>query len=466
MDLTQQSVLSFLIAEGGTVRKSALVRRFKGSTDCDDPAERERNRALFRDLVNSVAVVREVDGAKYVVVRRKYEPLVESYRAREEEKEEEKEEKEEEKEEGKEEEERAAGARADVVPEGEPQCPLGEPQRPLDEPQRPLVPSEEARDDRERGGNLNPIAMALQRCTHDVKLKRSMHFDVQSQRAKPQSKPYALPLRTPPTQVQIHKINDDPGQAATGWARASANAGSPGSKRATKSAKVSAEVRESRSSPSLVPLEQTEHEWLVKCASGHWSQVYGMLMRDSQLAEKKDFISGFTALHWAAKFGRSDMLTKILDVSKRGGAEVDVNAKARGGYTPLHIAALHDQEYILAMLVGEYGADAKIRDNCGRRAHHYLHKGVSPTVKEMLGQPKPNADDDKEVRGVQSEKEEQDVFPDLSKGLHSISKLFQPTLTGHKRKSKQRPALSSLQDEPETEGREDGRHRLHSDVFM
>lgn len=450
MDLTQQSVLSFLVEEGGKVKKSDLVRRFKGLTDCDDPEERARNRDMFKNFVNNVAVVKDIDGARFVVVRKKYEPLVESYRAQG----------------------RNGGESEDVdgVRKGE--------------LQRPPEQSEEAKNDEEaREDNpetINPIEMALQRCKYDFKLKRGMDFNIQNEAetrvSAAQNKPYALPLRMPPTKVEFRKLRSEDaslspaGEAAYDTKRpksvdASASAGSPVLRRSTKSTKASTDLKENRV-PSTVPLEQTEHEWLVKCASGHWSQVYGLLLRDSQLAEKKDFMSGFTALHWAAKCGNSNMLVKIIELSKQGGVEVDVNAKTHGGYTPLHIAALHDQEYILAMLVGEYGANPRIRDNCGRRAYHYLHKGVSKTIREMLGEPQIS----KEPKEVQHDKEEQDVFTDLSKSLHSISKLFQPTLTGYKKKPKQRPSLYSLQDATEAEEREEGsavgRHRLLSDVFM
>uniref|UniRef100_A0A3B5A6T5 Uncharacterized protein n=1 Tax=Stegastes partitus TaxID=144197 RepID=A0A3B5A6T5_9TELE len=210
----------------------------------------------------------------------------------------------------------------------------------------------------------------------------------------------------------------------------SGSVSSPQLRRAVKSTKASEEPKETRG-PSVVPLEQSEHEWLVKSAAGQWSQVYGLLLRDNQLAEKKDFMSGFTALHWAAKCGNSDMLVKIIDLSKQGGVDIDINVKAHGGYTPLHIAALHSQDYIMAMLVREYGANVNIRDNCGKKAYQYLHKDVAGGVREMLGEPK--AQD----RAL-PEKEELEMVPDLSKSLHSISRLFQPNTTSHKKKHKQR----------------------------
>ncbi|KPP76840.1 ankyrin repeat domain-containing protein SOWAHB-like [Scleropages formosus] len=72
-----------------------------------------------------------------------------------------------------------------------------------------------------------------------------------------------------------------------------------------------------------------------------------------------------TALHWAAKHGRDDMVALMV---KSG---VDVNMKA--GYTPLHIAALHGHHRIIDLLVGTYGAKKNVRDYSGHLAHQYLN---------------------------------------------------------------------------------------------
>ncbi|KAM7398298.1 hypothetical protein PAMA_006281 [Pampus argenteus] len=472
MALTQEAVLSLLMAEGGKVKKTDLVGKFNGSIDCDDPAERQRNRDLFKTFVNNVAFVKEINGDRYVVVKKQYQLLfLESVQT----------------------------AESPVEKTGNKDMqPTGEQQR------RPARTEKEGRCEdagkkssavseadqqqaSENGDNLtellSPIQLALQKSKcKQIMVKRMLNFEIQRQETNADhtrihSKPYALPLRMPPTtRIEIRKLKEEPDEppkspnldAIRNKRRPSSveqdsTVSSPQMRRAVKSTKSSEEPKETRI-PSVVPLEQSEHEWLVKCAAGHWSQVYGLLLGDNQLAEKRDFMSGFTALHWAAKYGNSDMLVKIIDISRKGGVDIDINAKTHGGYTPLHIAALHDQEYIMAMLVAEYGADVSIRDNCGKKAYHYLHKGISGTVKEMLGGPKAQ---EAQTRVLQ-EKEELDLFPDLSKGLHSISRLFQPHVTSHKKKHKQRAGLYSMSDDPSDE-REDGssfRHRLLSDVFM
>uniref|UniRef100_A0A8C7X7H5 Sosondowah ankyrin repeat domain family member Aa n=1 Tax=Oryzias sinensis TaxID=183150 RepID=A0A8C7X7H5_9TELE len=353
MELTQKAVLSFLLDEGGKVIKSSLVAKFKDSLNCVDPAGTERNRQLFRTFVNNVAFVREIDGARYVVLKETHQHLL-------------------------------RGVKNEAS---------------LEENTRQAEPPASKADE---GGEEKPGPNEL---------------------ATMKGKRYGLPLRTPPTRVEVHQLKVEPNEEDVGTKRmlSSDGTGSPQLRKASRSTKASEEHRDTKI--SMVPLENTEHKWMVKCAAGHWSQAYGLLLNDCQLAEKRDFMSGFTALHWAAKFGNTEMLVKIIDVSKKGGVDIDVNAKTHGGYTPLHIAALHDQEHIMVMLVGELGADVNIRDNSGRKALHYLHKGICTSVREMLGEPR-----FKPPQGrVCPEKEDPDLFPDLSKSLHSIGRLFQPT---------------------------------------
>ncbi|XP_022053178.2 ankyrin repeat domain-containing protein SOWAHA [Acanthochromis polyacanthus] len=465
MALTQESILSLLLAEGGKVEKSDLVVKFKDSVDSVDPAEKQRNRELFKTFVNNLASVKEIDGVRYVVLRKTYRHLLQSVQA----------------------------AENGVKKSENEEIPL------TGEQQRPPARSDRTESCEDAGGErsavfepdpeeqseshtevLSPIQEALRRSKYkNVSVKRMLNFEILTQNvngdhSSNERKPYALPLRMPPsaTKVEIHKLQVDQDESPKPDASRNkrrppsvemdGGVSSPQLRRSVKSTKASEELKESRI-PSGVPLDQSEHEWLVQCAAGHWSQVYGLLLRDNQLAEKRDFMSGFTALHWAAKCGNSHILVKIIDLSKQGGVDVDINVKAHGGYTPLHIAALHNQEYIMAMLVGEYGADVSIRDNCGKKAYQYLHKGIARSVREMLGEPKAQQAQDR----APPEKEELEMFPDLPRSLHSISRLFQPNTTSHKKKHKQRLALYSMSDDP-SEEREDGgfRHRLNSDVFM
>ncbi|XP_033009817.1 ankyrin repeat domain-containing protein SOWAHC-like [Lacerta agilis] len=116
--------------------------------------------------------------------------------------------------------------------------------------------------------------------------------------------------------------------------------------------------------PSPVALEPLEKEWLQAAAGGHVATLSHLLQQDPSLASKKDFTS-FTALHWAAKHGKEELVTLLL------GAGADINMKA-GGYTPLHIAALHGHRQLMESLIWTHGANQDIRDYSGRLAKHYL----------------------------------------------------------------------------------------------
>ena len=65
---------------------------------------------------------------------------------------------------------------------------------------------------------------------------------------------------------------------------------------------------------------------------------------NAELTARKDAFCGYTAVHWAAKHGSSEMLALSFN------DHVDINARTRGGYTALHIACLHGHHVLQAKL--------------------------------------------------------------------------------------------------------------------
>ena len=61
---------------------------------------------------------------------------------------------------------------------------------------------------------------------------------------------------------------------------------------------------ESHDSSSISTLDQTVKQWMVKAAQGDYLSLVKMLRDEPKLAKHKDFTSGYTALHWAAKHGK------------------------------------------------------------------------------------------------------------------------------------------------------------------
>ncbi|XP_026299788.1 ankyrin repeat domain-containing protein SOWAHB isoform X5 [Apis mellifera] len=77
-----------------------------------------------------------------------------------------------------------------------------------------------------------------------------------------------------------------------------------------------------------------------------------------------------TALHWAAKHGDENIVKLIAGTYKD--YIKSVNETSNGGYTPLHIAMQFDHENIFNLLVQVYAANQEIRDYSGKKARQYL----------------------------------------------------------------------------------------------
>uniref|UniRef100_A0A3P9JF02 SOWAHA-C winged helix-turn-helix domain-containing protein n=1 Tax=Oryzias latipes TaxID=8090 RepID=A0A3P9JF02_ORYLA len=137
---------------------------------------------------------------------------------------------------------------------------------------------------------------------------------------------------------------------------------------------------------SLVPLHPSEHSWMVKAASGSWGDIYSLFREDPSLLHKRDFISGFTVLHWIAKHGDHRVLNTLSLAAAKMGLSLDINAKSTAGQTPLHIAAIYNSKNIIRLLVKTYFADVRLRDTAGKRPWQYLEK-PSPETLEVLGGP-------------------------------------------------------------------------------
>ncbi|XP_062410223.1 ankyrin repeat domain-containing protein SOWAHB-like [Sardina pilchardus] len=138
---------------------------------------------------------------------------------------------------------------------------------------------------------------------------------------------------------------------------------------------------------STVPLEAREHEWMVKAAAGDWPVIYSLFREDAGLLFKKDFISGFTVLHWIAQHGDHRVLNTLWYGVSKAGMTLEVDARTNSGYTPLHLAAMYGHRKLIRLLVHKFKANVRLRDTSGRRAWQYLGKDATKEMLEILGAP-------------------------------------------------------------------------------
>ncbi|XP_015682597.1 ankyrin repeat domain-containing protein SOWAHA [Protobothrops mucrosquamatus] len=382
--LNKAAVLGFLREQGGQVRNSLLLAHFKPLLDAPEatPEVRAALRQRFVHLVNSVAAVRVSEGIKLVVLRNRHQLARDDSDA--------------------EPRSIAFGDLSDEETEGAdsgaPACPAGF--------VAPLNSPEKEDPDAHRTIPVFQLKNLFQRGGSEILKVPSGKDQLAPKGASP--KPCMLPVRSVPLsstnakrseelspeqdripvedglQVDLPAILLSPSPRAK---RRQLNEMGPKSLSLGRGSKP-LKVGEEADSTTNVPLEPVEHQWVVKATAGQWSQqLHGLLLIDLNLASKRDFMSGFTVLHWAAKSGNSKTLSKVLEMAEKGGIHVDVNAKSYGGYTPLHIAALHGQEEVIAQLVKVYNAKVNLRDYSGKKPFQYLKEGSSFAVRYLLNDP-------------------------------------------------------------------------------
>ncbi|XP_054073366.1 ankyrin repeat domain-containing protein SOWAHA [Rissa tridactyla] len=437
LDISPAAVLGFLRERGGWVRNTELVSTFRPLLEAGgEAAERAERRERFKAAVNAVAVVKERDGAKVVVLRRQL---------------------------------RTAPAPGGATPPGGALAAEENGGAPVAVP----VPS----------GRLSPVPPEELPSPRAVSELRDLFqgggggvplpAGAGGSRREPLPKPCMLPVRCVPPPAAATTTPGPPEEPASPLSPPEEEVGSrsPGLRRGPKAHRASEET-----AAAAVPLEEAEHQWLVMAAGGQWTQqLHGLLLGDASLAARRDFISGFTALHWAAKSGNCDMVTNIIRAAEKGGTHVNVDARSHGGYTALHLAAIHGQEKIITMLVYSYHAKTDLRDYSGKKPHQYLKEGASSAVRRLLGDPSLSHSAEPSVPIKKTTKlaasilsststflgviSDDMAFYDLTKGLRkpsSLNKLLAAT-TGPRRKPKTRggfPSYSSLSEVTEEEEEE------------
>ncbi|XP_040904433.1 ankyrin repeat domain-containing protein SOWAHD [Toxotes jaculatrix] len=133
---------------------------------------------------------------------------------------------------------------------------------------------------------------------------------------------------------------------------------------------------------ALYPME---HAWMLSAVEGNYETILEFISEDPYLLSRKDFISGYSVLHWLAKRGQDETLLKLLRYAQSAGIPVNVNLRGSGGLTPLHVASMHGQYMVIKLLVGAFGANIDAMDYNGKRAWQYLKEDAPLEMKELLG---------------------------------------------------------------------------------
>ena len=121
-----------------------------------------------------------------------------------------------------------------------------------------------------------------------------------------------------------------------------------------------------------------EKEWMLASSRGRLETLKRLLQKYPQLLGYKDFILGYTALHWGAKLGRADIVAFAIIHG------IDINMKSHGGYTPLHIAASSGKEGVIVQLL-DHNANIHCRDHSGMKPKDIVKDTVTPYTQMKLG---------------------------------------------------------------------------------
>ncbi|XP_055361104.1 ankyrin repeat domain-containing protein SOWAHC isoform X2 [Betta splendens] len=175
-----------------------------------------------------------------------------------------------------------------------------------------------------------------------------------------------------------------------------------------------------------VTLDPLEHEWMLCASEGLWESLQPLLAVEPGLVAKKDFVTGFTCLHWAAKQGKAELLARLLAFAKENAVPVNVNVRSGAGYTPLHLAAMHGHTQVVRVLLSDWDADLEARDYSGRRPIQYLPPSLAAGLQEEGVVTSPGAGSDGESAGASSGAGRGWRFPKVLQGNLNPLRLLNP----------------------------------------
>ncbi|XP_075056274.1 ankyrin repeat domain-containing protein SOWAHC [Mixophyes fleayi] len=383
-ELSRDSVIRFLSEQGGRVPNQQLVDHFRALLAEPPPGEpRAAARQLFKDIVNEVGSVRAEDGVKYVCLRKRYRRAAQDTQQ----------------DPASHPEQAAATHQPDpsTGASGPPLLSTGEETTPdsspgdetsEEQPPGPGLTDEDPPDSGpgEETGEDSPESAASP--VYDAPPSISVTEEPGDTGEKqPSESPEQCQLsrRTPRNSRRGARDPVSP-QLRRGGLLLRAGVRDSDSSSLHSSSSVSGNEEEDGGSGSgQAALEPLEHAWMLSSCRARWDNLQELLLTDPGLITRRDFITGFSCLHWAAKHGQHDLLAALLAHARQHRVPVSINARASGGYTALHLAAMHGHLDVIKLLVGAYDADLDIRDYSGRKAWQYLSPDTARDVQALVG---------------------------------------------------------------------------------
>ncbi|XP_067266731.1 ankyrin repeat domain-containing protein SOWAHC [Chanodichthys erythropterus] len=381
-ECTQESVLDFLLENGGRVKNKDLIAHFKVFLSSEN-TKRAMLKERFKRFVDNIAYVKQENGEKVVCLKKKYRyPEMRSGRAQDEKPDDEEKE---------DDEDVKRGLDALQIEEN------GNVKAEIDGKHDLNKKSEEKADD-VRDAECEEV------CVSDIALIEKdssalSHSSVTSQVIISRRRTSRGSQRSllGSSEDGAHDGQSEEGSTPKGSRKNFIElmmSSSPQVRRSlvhrSCSGHISARNSDFRSSSveedcASVTLDPLEHEWMMCSADGEWDSLQRLLVCEPTLISKKDFVTGFTCLHWAAKQGKHELFAMLMDFAKRHNVTINVNSRSSAGYTPLHLAAMHNHIEIMKLLVGAYDADVDVRDYSGKKASQYLRATVTGDIKDIIG---------------------------------------------------------------------------------
>uniref|UniRef100_A0A3Q3FM89 Sosondowah ankyrin repeat domain family Cb n=1 Tax=Kryptolebias marmoratus TaxID=37003 RepID=A0A3Q3FM89_KRYMA len=385
-ELTQETVLDFLKERGGKVTNAELLEHFKAMLFTDEPLKKAALRQAFKSYVDNVAFVKTERGVKHVCVKKRF---------------------------------RGSSCGSSSGPEspgspGPEEAPAPQVSRDGDATPRaqvlPQTPGSHSGNDKERVPHFSTAESVL--VDQNERNRAQLEFvciagDVDSSSAgmgnrgsftrpnksikERQEKPdipkitvsEVLPL---PEEEAVFNL---PGPELTGLSPTEKRAETPGRRRESNTG----------DDETSVTLDPMEHEWMMCAPEGEWASLHRLLSAEPSLVQKKDFVTGFTCLHWASKQGKPDLIALLLRFAKEHKVPISVDVRSNMGYTPLHVAAMHNHMEVVKLLVGAFNADVEVRDYSGRKACQYLNNSASVDIRDIIGSYEHSESEDPDQQG-------------------------------------------------------------------